>query len=125
MKYLNTKYGLTNNKDMKQEVWFNDCRNNLPLPFDLVLYDNFGKVSAIIEYDGEQHFKPIFPLNKSIEEKELKLKMQKENDSIKNNFCKTNNIPLLRLNYQNINNMNNIIDKFLSSTTILKGSTFK
>lgn len=69
---------------------FEDCRNIFPLLFDFYLTD-FNKC---IEYDGEQHFRPIdfFGGEKGFSK-------TKERDEIKNLYCLQNNIPLLRIAY--------------------------
>ena len=69
---------------------FEDCRDTLMLPFDFYLPDyNF-----CIEYDGQQHFEPInyFGGKKTFEK-------LKRHDQMKNDYCKDNNIGLLRLPY--------------------------
>ena len=58
-----------------------------------------------IEYDGIYHFKPI----RSIEA----LEMQQENDKIKNEFCRMNNFPLLRISCFNDSNYRSDIIDFL------------
>ena len=63
------------------------------LLFDFaILKDN--NVIALIEYDGEQHFKPIKRFGG-----DKQYKKQIEKDEIKNNYCKENNIPLIRIPY--------------------------
>ena len=72
---------------------FDDCRNKKQsdtLPFDFYLPD----YNICIEYDGEHHFHPM----------EMwggydKFVIYKENDNIKNEYCKNHNITLLRLPY--------------------------
>lgn len=69
---------------------FNDCRNILPLPFDFYLKD----YNTCIEYDGIQHFKAVefFGGEKAFE-------LTKQNDAIKNQYCKDNHINLIRIPY--------------------------
>lgn len=52
--------------------------------------------NTLIEYDGKQHFEPIEFFGG--EEKFNKLQ---ENDKIKNEYCKNNKIPLIRISYKN------------------------
>ena len=49
----------------------------------------------LLEYDGEQHFKPVklFGGNKAYQE-------NIERDNIKNQYCKEHNIILYRLSYK-------------------------
>lgn len=81
--------------------------NGKPLRFDFALY-NKNKLILLIEYDGEFHFRNPYEPDA--------LKVQQENDNIKNEYCKTNNINLFRLNYKTfkIKTYKSIIDKQLS-----------
>ena len=56
--------------------------------FDFYLPD----YNTCIEFDGEQHFKPI----KHFGGKE-RFKQQQKNDQIKNDYCVENNIALIRI----------------------------
>ena len=57
----------------------------------------------IIEFDGEQHFEPERFNNISIEQaKENFIKVQAHN-KYKNQWCKNNNIPLIRIPYTHLN----------------------
>jgi very-short-patch-repair endonuclease len=81
---------------------FNNCKNILPLPFDFYL----PELNICIEYDGEQHFRKhnIWGENK--------LKQTQKNDKIKNQYCKDNNIGLIRIKFdQNIKEQ--LIKKFI------------
>lgn len=73
-----------------KEKRFSDCRNVLPLPFDFYI----ESMNLCIEYDGIQHFKALSHWGG-----EETLEMRKINDEIKNQYCKDNNINLLRLRY--------------------------
>lgn len=63
------------------------------LLFDFALF-NKEELIAIIEYDGEQHFKPV----ETFGGKES-FKKTKARDKIKNKYCLLNNIPILRISY--------------------------
>lgn len=69
---------------------FKDCRDIKPLPFDFYLSD----YNMAIEYDGEQHYRPVeyFGGQKSFERTQ-------RHDKIKDEYCKNNNIKLLRIPY--------------------------
>lgn len=76
-----------------QEYTFDKCINpetNYKLRFDFYLPD----YNCCIEYDGEQHFKPktLFGGQKGFQD------LQKR-DIIKNEYCKENNIKLVRIPY--------------------------
>jgi len=89
---------LKNNIIFITQKIFEDCKFKNFLPFDFYL----PEINSCIEFDGEQHFKPInfFGGLKSFEE--LKIK-----DKIKNNYCQKNNIKLIRL--KNIKTLNNVL----------------
>lgn len=57
--------------------------------FDFFLPD----YNAVIEFDGQQHFKPIYGAEK--------LRCTRHNDSIKNWFCQRQGIKILRIPYYN------------------------
>jgi len=69
---------------------FTDCRDNKPLPFDFYL----PMYNCCIEYDGGQHYRPIdyFGGQESFE-------ITVKHDNMKNEYCKNNGIPLLRIPY--------------------------
>lgn len=90
------KYGI----DFNSQHTFEECRNIRTLPFDFYLPD----YNICIEYDGEQHFKPIDYFGG----KEY-FDRRKENDTIKTNFCKNNNINLVRIPYYMFNNVEDIL----------------
>lgn len=62
-------------------------------------FDFFVNNSYIIEFDGKQHFQYS---NSGWNTEQQFLKTQKH-DFIKNNWCKENNIPLIRIPYTQIN----------------------
>lgn len=67
---------------------FDDCKAHRLLPFDFYL-PNFN---VCIEYDGEQHFRPVDFFGG-----EDGFKNRKKYDEIKNQYCKVNDITLLRI----------------------------
>ena len=87
------------------------CANKLCLPFDF--YFNKDNLHYFIEYNGEQHYRPVFG-QKNITKEENFKKTQK-NDLIKLNFCKKNNYPLLVIPYW-IKDFENLISEFLKTT---------
>lgn len=93
--------------EFKTQFKFAECKNKRPLPFDFVVFKG-SEIVFLIEYDGAQHYKPIKHFGG---EKSLK-KLQK-NDSIKENYCKINNIPLLRIPYWEFDNIESILTDFL------------
>jgi hypothetical protein len=91
----------------KTQYRYNDCKNINPLSFDFAIYKN-RKIILLIEYQGEQHYRPVdlFGGLKSFEEQQRK-------DEIKRNYCKQNNIPLLEIPYWDFDNINKILEKEL------------
>lgn len=73
------------------------------------------KYNLFIEYDGSQHFSPRFYIGmyKSEEIGMEKFKSSKQRDIEKNEYCKRNNINLLRIPYWKSNNVEAIIDNYL------------
>lgn len=69
---------------------FDDCRNVKVLPFDFYL----PEYNILVEYDGIQHFEPVEHFGG-----EKHFLDVKKRDAIKTNYCNTNNIPLLRIRY--------------------------
>lgn len=94
------KFLENNNIKYIKEKRFKDCKFKRPLPFDFYLLD----YNICIEYDGKQHFKPVDYFGGYD-----KFKLLKYKDSIKNSYCKNNNIFLLRIPYYNYKNIDIIL----------------
>lgn len=77
--------------------------------FDFYLPD----YNLMIEYDGEQHYMPVNFGENDTKLMEEKLKIRQKNDQIKNNYCKVNNIDLLRIPYWEKQNIETIINSYL------------
>ena len=92
---------LKHNIKFIQEKRFDDCRDIKPLPFDFYLEDyNF-----IIEFDGRQHFEAVY--------NEENFNITQRHDKIKNQYCRDNNIVLLRIPYWESSCMEDLIlEKF-------------
>lgn len=91
------KYLESRKIEYKREHRFLGCKHKRPLPFDFYL----PNYNICIEFDGEQHFNKF-----RFEFDESKLEFRKLKDNIKNNYCKENNIILIRISY-----LDNIISK--------------
>lgn len=101
------KFFLDNCMNYQKEKKFEDCRYELPLPFDFMVDDKI-----LIEYDGRQHYLPIY--GKKHFEETLR------NDEIKNNFCKVNNIPLIRIPYYLYKEIDTILTMIKNNESISK-----
>jgi hypothetical protein len=75
---------------------FDDCRDKYPLPFDFYLPEH----NLCIEYDGEQHFRPVDFSGKNQKQAQDQFSIIQLHDNIKNKYCEHNNISLLRISYQ-------------------------
>jgi hypothetical protein len=100
------KWIIENNLIYKSEHRFKDCIYKLPLPFDFVIFNIQNEIVCLIEYDGEQHFKPIdvFGGEEGLKETEIR-------DEIKNKYCEQNDIKLIRIPYWEIKNISEMLDK--------------
>lgn len=99
---------LTDSKiDFKSEytIWIDDKYYR----FDFYL----PKYNLFIEYDGEQHYKPVKYHNQSDEETNLAFRRTQEHDKIKNAYCEEKNINLLRIPYWEKENIETIINSCL------------
>lgn len=83
---LNVKY--------EKQKRFKDCKYKYTLPFDFAIYQD-DKLICLIEYDGEQHFRPVDFFGGKEGHNETIIR-----DQIKNEYCIKNNIKLIRLNYK-------------------------
>lgn len=75
---------------------FNFEKTNRPARFDFYVNNNY-----FIEFDGETHYQTNLGGWHSQEQ----VKEQQERDTIKNNWCKENNIPLIRIPYTHLDSL--------------------
>lgn len=94
-----------------QEYKFDKCKDIRHLRFDFYL----PEYNTCIEYDGEQHFMPV-KYGSSVKRgnPEKIYEETKRRDKIKTDFCKNNNINLIRIPYMDFNNISEIINKHFS-----------
>lgn len=84
-----------------REFSFNDLYGDIEkLRFDFAIFEN-EKLYCLIEYDGEFHYKKT-TLNNNLEK-------QVKYDELKNEYCKNNNIKLIRIPYWEKENIKNIL----------------
>lgn len=91
----------------EKEYVYDDCTHIKQLRFDYAIVEH-AEVKMLIEADGEQHFKPS---NLFGGDKELRLTQLR--DEIKDNYCKENNIKLLRIPYFDIAKVDSILQKHI------------
>lgn len=94
-----------NNIFFETEKTFSTCRFVGLLRFDFYINNSF-----LVEFDGEQHFKPV-----SIFGGEEQFKIQQERDTYKNQWCRENNIPLIRIPYWKLDTL--CIEDLMLETT--------
>lgn len=101
-----------NNVLYEKEKVFKDCIYKKVLPFDFYLI----KYNACIEVDGIGHYRPV----NYVKDKEVAQKTYETRviiDKIKTDYCKKNNIPLLRLPFWEIeaNKHEEILRRFVQN----------
>lgn len=102
-----------------REYTFEDCKHLKKLPFDVYI----PSLNLCIEYDGQQHFKPVRKFGG-----EEGFKVAKLRDGIKNGYCKDNNINLLRIKYTNYKRLEkvmlNFFEKYADTELTKEGKIF-
>ena len=102
---------IKNNIEYISQYRISDCKDKLPLPFDFFLPHH----NILIEVDGEGHYKPIKYGGISDEKAQHHYDIVKFHDNIKTNFCKDQNIPLIRIPYYLFNDKSVDLSNFLLS----------
>ena len=89
------------NINFEVEKKFPTCKDKKELPFDFYVNNSY-----LIEYDGEQHYNTdsLFDYNYT-----------HSHDLMKNEWCKINQIPLIRIPYTHLNNL--ILEDLLLETS--------
>ena len=90
------KYLDKNNISYYRQHKFDDCKNIFQLPFDFFI----PKYRTCIEFDGKQHYEPadFFGGIEAFEK-------LKTNDRIKDDYCENNYIDLVRIKYDQLDNI--------------------
>lgn len=101
----------TNNISFTTEQTFESCR--FKDTGALAKFDFFVDNKYLIEFDGLQHYFPS-SWEKTINS-DKKLSYTKEHDEYKNQWCRDNNIPLIRIPYTMLNNLT--IDDLVLTTS--------
>ena len=105
-------YLIKNDISFIRQYSFSDCKYKQKLLFDFAILFN-NQVRGLVEYDGIQHFKPvkIFGGDKALHGTIVR-------DKIKDDYCKTHNLPLLRINYnQSCDEIKQNISEYIESLT--------
>ena len=86
---------------------FKDCKDKHTLPFDVYI----SGLHLLVEYQGEQHYKPIRRGSMSEKEANEQWRLVQYHDKIKYEYCLSHNIPLICIPYWEQNN----IEEFITS----------
>ena len=100
--FLIKEYLQENNIYFKNQFTFEDCKRKNILRFDFYL----PSLNICVEYDGIQHFKSVEYFGG-----DDRFVYTKENDKIKNDFCKKNKIKLIRIPYKEFKNIKELLSK--------------
>lgn len=94
---------------------FSDCKYKSLLPFDFYLQD----YNVCIEYQGEQHYKPVdfsyTPTKESKEKAKRKFEKGQKRDAIKKEYCNKNGILLFEISYKDRKHLPEVLDEFFNS----------
>lgn len=104
------KYLKGNNIPYVPQYRNHQCIVKRPLAFDFAVFSDIScsNLSALIEFDGLQHYKPIEAFGG------MKSFIAIQNyDKVKNEYCLTNHIKLIRIPYCDMKNIKTILDKEL------------
>ena len=91
--------------DIEPQKRFDDCCDKHTLPFDIYVEE----LNLLIEYDGEGHYMPIPRGGMTKEKAEENLHIVQKHDAIKTQYCKDNNILLIRIPYWENKNLHNFL----------------
>ena len=99
-RYLDEK-----NINYSEEHSFPDLKDKQVLRYDFAIYDNDDNLVLLIEFDGEQHFTRYWS-----EKDGRGLLKRQSRDMAKNNYADWKKIPIIRIPYTEINNVEWILD---------------
>ena len=77
------------------------------LRFDFAIFNNQKELTALIEFDGRQHHEPVEVFG-GLEG----FKKTVYSDKLKNEYCRKNGIPLLRLTEKDLEDLSDTLDAF-------------
>lgn len=105
-----------NNIKYHAQFKFNDCRNSRPLPFDFFIPSH----NLCIEFDGQQHFRPVKFGGCSDESAKELFERTVRNDVIKSDYCFKNKLSLLRIRYDEIGKIDDILERSINNRDFSK-----
>ena len=94
----------------EKEKCFSECKDIRMLPFDYYI----PQYNTCIEVDGQLHY---LPDKRYLNDTDAMFKDRQNKDNIKNNFCRKNNIKLIRLPYYKEDEYKQILTQELYANT--------
>lgn len=103
-----------NNFNYKTQYKISDCVYKRSLPFDFAVFDSNNNLKYLIEYDGEQHYNPNSLFHGKLQnEKNRNFEITKLKDKIKTDYCLKKQIQLIRISYNDFDNIVKILNSKL------------
>lgn len=102
-----------NHISFKREYSFPDLKDKCLLRYDFALFLNDFLI-RLIEFDGEQHFVK----KNNLWDKEDQFEIRQQHDQIKNEYALSHNIPLVRIPYTELKNIN--LEMLLGNDFLIK-----
>lgn len=96
--------------DYLMQYKFADCINQRHLPFDFYI----PSLKICIEYDGEQHYRPVTFGGSTDKTADQRFSQTQYNDEIKTTYCQKNKIKLIRIPYWEYENIEIILRDSIS-----------
>ena len=88
-----------------------ECADINPLPFDFAVFKG-GDLSFLIEFQGKQHYKPTTFGTRDKAKGQKIWETQVCHDAMKKKWCSDNNVPLLEIEYHDINKTSQIVEDY-------------
>lgn len=111
------EYLKSKNIKFSEQVTFDGLKSKNKLRYDFGIYEN-DKLLFLLEYDGEQHFKAKTFGGISQEQAEENLIKTQHHDKLKNDYARKNNIPLLRIRYDE--DTISVLENYLKDLQLIK-----
>lgn len=99
----------------RQKV-FSDCKDKRVLPFDIYLTD----FNVLIEYQGEQHYRPVYYSSEPKEQAERRHQYVVFHDELKREYCHKHSIPLIYVPFWEFENLDSYLFDQLVKYHIIK-----
>lgn len=96
------EFAANTNRVFKSQKTFPDCVFREKLRFDCCIEQRFGNGVILIEYDGEQHYRPVKFNNIETSKAYKNYITTQVTDWCKDKYCIENHIPLIRVKYLDV-----------------------